>query len=148
MSDAPIVPQDYASGVKVVDIGDIRVARGMTRRPISSCRHMNQVYCEKERRVWCKDCESDVDAFDAYKMLVNFVDAKIKNLHLREKAVSEAESKALRSRAAKVMDDEWRKVKTVPLCPHCREAILPQDVVGGVARASKMIVFKSRNNEG
>src|SRR5699024_12202317 len=121
MSDAPIVPQDYASGVKVVDIGDIRVARGMTRRPISTCRHMNQVYCVKERRVWCKDCESDVEAFDAYKMLVNCVDAKIKNLHLREKAVNEAESKALRSRAAKVMDDEWRKVKTVPVCPDCRD---------------------------
>lgn len=31
MSDAPIDPQDY--GVKVVQIDDLRVARGLTRRP-------------------------------------------------------------------------------------------------------------------
>lgn len=41
---APIEPQDYLYGTKVVQIEDLRVARGMTRRPVSSCRHRKLVY--------------------------------------------------------------------------------------------------------
>ena len=33
MTDRPIEPMDYLHGVKVVDIGDLRVARGETRGP-------------------------------------------------------------------------------------------------------------------
>lgn len=33
MSDAPIEPHEYLYGVKVVQIEDLRVARGLTRRP-------------------------------------------------------------------------------------------------------------------
>src|SRR5690606_34525923 len=66
----PIEPLDYISGVKVVDIGDIRVARGMSRRPASSCKHHHLHYDTAERRIWCRDCETDVEAFDSFKMLV------------------------------------------------------------------------------
>ena len=40
----PIVEQEYLSGLKVVDIGDLRVARGMSRRPVSTCHHRPLVY--------------------------------------------------------------------------------------------------------
>uniref|UniRef100_A0AAU8GSA2 Uncharacterized protein n=1 Tax=Pseudomonas phage PACT201 TaxID=3230130 RepID=A0AAU8GSA2_9VIRU len=33
MSDAPIEPHEYLYGVKVVQIEDLRVARGLTRQP-------------------------------------------------------------------------------------------------------------------
>lgn len=129
MSDAPIEPKEYLCGVKVVQIEDLRVARGMTRRPFSSCRHRKLVYDDKERRVWCSDCESEVEPFDAFTGLVERMDGHIKNLKSRELKVKEAESFSLRSRAAKAMDMAWRSRKMVPQCPSCNSAIFPEDVL-------------------
>lgn len=147
MSDAPIEPQDYLYGVKVVDIGDIRVARGLTRRPVGSCRHFFQVYDDKERRIWCRDCESEVEPFDAYMRLVEVMDGHIKSLNKRSQQVKEAEQHAVRSRAAKVMDEAWRSTKMAPLCPHCMAAILPEDVARGVATTSKSLVTAARKKK-
>ncbi|MGE4335843.1 MAG: hypothetical protein AB7E55_07700 [Pigmentiphaga sp.] len=147
MSDAPIEPQDYTWGVKVVDIGDIRVARGMTRRPASTCNHRHQVYDDKERRIWCSDCESELEPFDAYMRLVETMDSHIKNLQRREQQVKEAEQHVARSRAVKVMDEAWRSTTMAPLCPHCNAAILPEDVARGVAKASKKLIIARRNKQ-
>lgn len=144
VSDAPIDPQDYLYGVKVVQIEDLRVARGMTRRPISSCRHKTLVYDEKERRVWCSGCESEVEPFDAFVGIVGVFSAGMSQIKRRGSELAEAEKFQIRSRAAKVMDDAWRSTKTAPLCPHCNTAILPEDVVGGVAKTSKAIVTAAR----
>jgi hypothetical protein len=75
MSKAPIEPQEYLYGVKVVQIEDLRVARGLTRRPFSSCRHKSLTYDDKERRIWCRDCETEVEAFDAFVGLVEVFSA-------------------------------------------------------------------------
>ncbi|MBF6615544.1 MAG: hypothetical protein ITG07_02340 [Candidimonas sp.] len=147
MSDAPIEPHEYLYGVKVVQIEDLRVARGLTRRPQSSCRHKKLVYDDKERRIWCSDCETEVEPFDAFTGLVQRMDAHLKKLQHREQAVKEAEAFALRSRAAKVMDEAWRSTKMAPLCPHCKSAILPDDVVGGVAKTSKSLVLAARKRK-
>jgi ribosomal protein S27E len=147
MSSTPIEPQDYLYGVKVVQIEDIRVARGMTRRPISSCKHRKMVYDDKERRVWCSDCETEVESFDAFIYLVEKFSAASSRINQRASDLAEAEKFQIRSRAAKVMDDAWRSTKTAPLCPHCNNAILPEDVVGGVAKASKSIVLAARKRQ-
>lgn len=42
------------------------------------------------------------------------------------------------------MDEAWRSTKTAPLCPHCNNALLPDDVVGGLASASKALVVAAR----
>jgi len=41
-NDPPIIEQEYIAGVRVVDIGDYRVARGMTRRAHNSCPHCQE----------------------------------------------------------------------------------------------------------
>ena len=144
---APIEPQDYLYGVKVVQIEDLRVARGLTRRPHSSCEHKKLVYDHNERRVWCSDCESDIEAFDAFRSLVERVHGANAQLRRRSEALAEAEQFQVRSRAAKVLDEAWRSAKTAPLCPHCNTAILPEDVVGGVAKASKALVLAARKRQ-
>lgn len=148
MSGAPIEPQDYLYGVKVVDIGDIRVSRGMTRRPHSACAHRQQVYDDKERRIWCKDCETELEPFDAYMCLVGVMDGHIETLKRREEQVKSAEAFSLRSRAAKRMDEYWRSHTMAPMCPHCDGAILPEDVVNGLAQKSKSIEIASRKRSG
>lgn len=144
MSDAPIIPQDYTYGLKVVQIEDLRVARGMTRRPSSSCRHKKLVYDDKERRIWCSDCESEVEPFDAFVGLCEVFSAGANKLNRLLREAREAEKFQARSRAVKILDEAWRSKTMAPLCPHCHEAILPEDVAGGVAQASKQLVVASR----
>lgn len=144
---APIEPQDYIYGVKVVQIEDLRVARGLTRRPLSSCAHKKLVYDHNERRIWCSDCESEVEAFDAFEGLVARLHGANAQLRRRSEELAEAEQFQARSRAAKVLDEAWRSTKTAPLCPHCNTAILPEDVVGGVAKASKALVLAARKRQ-
>lgn len=147
MSDAPIEPQDYIYGVKVVQIEDLRVARGLTRRPASSCRHKQLIYDQGERRVWCQDCEAEVEAFDAFVGIVEVFSAGMSKLNTRRRELAEAEQFQIRSRAAKVMDEAWRSTKMAPLCPHCMTAILPEDVAGGVAKTSKSLVVAARKRK-
>ncbi|MHC2144085.1 hypothetical protein [Pseudomonas sp. 210_17 TE3656] len=147
MSDAPIEPQEWTYGVKVVQIEDLRVARGLTRRPASTCRHKNLVYDDKERRVWCSDCEAEVEPFDAFMGLVQVFSAGTNRINRRAAELAEAEKFQIRSRAAKVMDEAWRSKTMAPLCPHCNTAILPEDVVGGLASASKALVIAARKRQ-
>lgn len=147
MTDRPIDPQDYLYGPKVVQIGDLRVARGLTRRPKTSCRHKSTVYDLGERRVWCRDCETEVDPFDAFIGVVEVWESARNNHKRRERELAEAEAFTLISRASKVIDTVWRSKRSVPLCPHCHEAILPGDVVGGVSTASRELVEQRRKNK-
>lgn len=126
--DPPIVPQDYLAGTTVVDIGDIRVARGMSRRPSLICRHLKLVYDNQERRIWCRDCETNIEAFDAFQMLVDRAYAAYADIKKRKAEVAAAEQHALISRAAKAADKAWRG-RMVPACPHCRRGILPEDAL-------------------
>lgn len=147
MSKAPIEPQDYLYGPKVVQIEDIRVARGMTRRPASSCRHKQLVYDDNERRIWCQDCEAEVEAFDAFLQLCSVFQKAKSDIDRRLQNLADAEAFQIRTRAAKVMDEAWRSRNMAPLCPHCNAAILPEDVVGGVARAGKKFVIAARKKK-
>nr|WP_295467460.1 hypothetical protein [Mesorhizobium sp.] len=128
----PIIPQEYLSGVKVVDIGDVRVARGLTRRSVSSCPHQYMLYDTNERRIWCASCETEVDAFYAFKNLVEHFDAAEKDIDRRKTALGEAEAFQVRSLAAKAIDDVWRRRKRVPACPHCKQGLFPEDFARGV----------------
>lgn len=128
----PIEPQEFLGGVKVVDIGDLRVARGLSRRPFSSCRHPRLHYDKTERRVWCPDCEQNIDAFDAFEQIVGQFDRASKDIRGREAKVSEVEGFQARSLAAKAMDEAWRKRSMVPACPHCSRGLMPEDFAKGV----------------
>jgi ribosomal protein S27E len=127
MANEPIEPQAFLGGVTVVDIGDARVARGMTRRPHVSCRHNSLVYDNRERRVWCSDCERDVDPFDAFEILVKYHDDAVGRIKRREKAVAEAEAFSIISIAAKTIDKAWRSKNMVPACPSCGNGLFPDD---------------------
>lgn len=144
MSDEPIEDVNYLHGVTVVDIGDIRVSRGMTRRPHSSCSHRRMAYDPKERRIWCKDCERDVDAFDAFVILTEQYHGAYDRLKDEQQKLVEAKSFNIRSVAAKAVDEAWRKKKTVPACPHCSNGLFPEDFVNGVGLIGREFALARR----
>lgn len=123
----PIEPLDYIGGVTVVDIGDARVARGMSRRPVSACKHKSMVYDHKERRVWCKECETDIEGFDAFLILVEQFDRASMDIERRLEQLAEAEKTNITRIAAKNMEKAFRRRHMVPCCPHCKAGILPED---------------------
>src|SRR5258706_10856465 len=133
----PIESLGFIAGVTVVDIGDIRVARGLTRRPYSACRHIAMMYDDRERRIWCSDCEQDIEPFDAFKCLVESYDHRAKDLTRREQAVIEAERFQLRSIAAKKIDQAWRSRNMVPACPHCGHGLFPENFKDGMSMLGK-----------
>lgn len=132
MANPPIEPQDFLGGVTVVDIGDLRVARGLTRRPVSSCKHARLHYDKQERRIWCRDCEQDVEAFDAFELLVAQYHRAYQDMVKRQKELDEAERFQTRSLATKALDEVWRRRKYVPACPSCRSGLFPEDFANGV----------------
>lgn len=135
-NDPPIVEQDFLYGVKVIDIGDYRVARGFTRRASSGCPHHSLVYDNQERRIWCKDCEKDVEPFDAFKGIAENFSKQTSILQRRENKINEAEQHNLISLAAKVIDEAWRRKKMIPCCPHCNAGLMPEDFKGGIIRST------------
>lgn len=146
MTDAPIEPQNYSHGLKVVDLGDIRVSRGKSKRPFSECHHQNMSYDAQERRIYCHDCKNEIEAFDAFCKIAENFDGALKVLQYRQEAVEEAESHSVISRAAKAIDKIWRSRKSVPCCPHCNESLLPNDMVNPM-RASKALAIAKRKRK-
>ena len=122
----PIEPGDYISGVKVVDFGDLRVARGMSRRPFIMCAHRGMVYDQKERRIWCRDCETDVEPFDAFILLVENMSEAVHKIERDRAMLDEALSFSVISVAAKTIDQAWRSRNMVPACPTCGHGLFPE----------------------
>lgn len=135
--DPPIESPGFVGGVTVIDIGDVRVARGLTRRAHSSCPHRQMMYDQNERRIWCRDCEREIEPFDGFRILVEQYDKAHHSLKRRETQVLEAEKFQLRSIAAKKMDEAWRSRNMVPACPHCSHGLFPENFKSGMSMMSR-----------
>ena len=148
MSDPLIVDPGFLYGVKVVDIGDLRVSQGLSRRPLSACNHTNLDYDSKERRIWCEDCEHDVEAFDVFLQIVGYFHAAISDIKKRRERLASAEKFQARSLAVKSLDKVWRSRTIVPACPHCNRGLLPEDYKFGVERVGKEFEIARRRKKG
>ena len=147
--DPPISEVSYGHGVTVIDIGDIRVSRGRTRRPYSSCGHRRLSYDTQERRIWCRDCEREVEPFDAFERLVEAYARAHAQLQKRREELEQVENFRARSLAARQMDKAWQKRKTVPACPHCHQGLLPEDFKHGIRMTvSRRFAEKQRERKG
>lgn len=132
--DPPIEEQEYIVP-QVIDFGDIRVARGMSRRPAVQCVHNSLTYDLSERRVWCRDCETTLEGFDAFMVLVErwqMIDRDIRRKHAE---AQEARASVVHRIAARELESIWRH-KMAASCPHCNAGLLPEDVerCGSVSR--------------
>lgn len=125
-SDPPIKEQNFLVK-QVVDIGDYRVARGISRRPHSLCLHNNLMYDPAERRIWCSDCERTLDPFDAFMGIVERFQTISRVYDARLKSVEMAESSLLHRIAAKALDKIWA-ARMAAVCPHCRGALTADDM--------------------
>lgn len=143
--DPRIEAQNFLGSVNVVDFGDIRVARGLSRRsPLLACAHRKMVYDERERRIWCDDCESTVEPFDAFRALVEQFDKASKRADKEIKEARAALEHSLIARAAKVVDKAWRSRRMAPCCPHCSRGLLPEDFANGLKRSVSLMLERQK----
>lgn len=142
--DTPIEEQNYLYGINVVDIADIRVARGRAKREQPNCRHRRLMYDQDERRVFCDDCKKTIDNFDAFMNLVNVFSSATAKIDKKEKELNDALKYNIRRLAAKKMDEAWLSKTMIPCCPHCKTGLLPEDALNITSYKSKELEIARR----
>jgi hypothetical protein len=142
MTDDPLTPFG-----EVIDLAGVRMQRGYSLSTAPKCKHLNLRYEHtlKERRVWCADCERDLDPFDALMVLADHLHDMLNAAkHMRQKA-AEAVQAVARLRAVKALDKAWSGNVMAVDCPHCRGGLLPEDfVTGGVGQQSRELELARR----
>lgn len=140
--DAPIEEQAFIVP-QVIDFGDIRVARGLSRRPYNACNHTNLTYDTAERRVWCVDCRSTLEGFDAFMTMVGYFQRL--EAHARQKLdeAVKARDAVVHRIGAKALEGVWRG-KMAACCPHCQRGILPEDAERMAAISREIEIARRR----
>ena len=147
--DKEIIPREDAQpfSCTVIDLADMRVRFGLPKIR-NRCEHKNLVYNIGERRVWCKECETEVGNFDAFMTLVRNFAKMVKEANRKTAELNEALKSAARLRATKALDKEWGRKRMVPCCPHCKKGLMPEDFADGVThRVSKEYELARRKKE-
>lgn len=124
--DPQIVEPGYLTS-QVIDIGDFRVARGLSRRPHSVCQHARILYDMSERRVWCEDCENTIEAFDALMLFVKHFE-QVERITKRKRDEAEAARGAILNRIAAKQVEKTLRRKMAVTCPHCRRGLTAKDL--------------------
>lgn len=127
-NDAPIDELNYLR-CQIIDIGDLRVARGKARYEFAGCSHRRLTYDSDERRVWCTECEKTLPAFDAFMVVIRDYQGWFNNLTDRQAKIEEMEKTQLHLRGARAIEKSWMG-RRAPRCK-CGAAMLPEDFQSG-----------------
>lgn len=144
--DPPIEPVNYRIP-QVVDLAGVRIARGMAKRPLHRvCRHRSLVYATDERRIYCEDCKTSLEPFDAFMVLIDYWQEMDREATRRFEKATEAKNAVIHRIAAREIEKTWR-AKMAMGCPHCDRGILPEDVQGRMRMMSREIEIARRAKE-
>lgn len=141
---APLEPFADPHG-RIIDIGEFRIRHGRTpyKEEKMLCRHANLIVSQSERRIWCEDCQKDIEPFEVvlkFQREWGRIDAHYRSEHAK---AQEALSATLIRRAAKSIDRTWGR-KMAPCCPGCNIALLPEDFANGAISAVSMEYEEAR----
>jgi len=112
----------------VIEIDQLRLERRLNK----VCLHKRLSYDPHNEYIECQDCGLPVQPFKAFMILVNNYNSAIATLQTREKDLQALEERCGRNLliATRRVDQAWRSKGMAPTCPHCNEAILPEDGFG------------------
>ena len=102
------------------------------------CEHKKITLDDNGDIVTCDECGRQLDAYLMLRRMCEKWGAHQRELDVyrdeiqafRDRIAREAEG-SLALRAARRVEKAWRSHSMAPICPHCREAILPEDGFGG-----------------
>lgn len=113
---------------EIIEIGAGKFERKWQER----CPHNYLFYDPKEETVTCKDCKRDIHGFKAFLILLfrwQEAEDKLKSRYAELEELEKRVNKGL-LKATKKVDHAWRRNNSVPVCPHCNEAIFIEDGFG------------------
>lgn len=115
----------------IITIGDYSLGKKSQYDGTSKiCRHLHLEFDENGHIVLCLDCNQQVEPFFALTMLADEYRKAFQRLEDDRKRFEAEKEESITSAAAKKVDKVWRSRTMTPLCPHCKEAILPEDGLG------------------
>lgn len=126
----------------VVQIGDFRVTLARRERR-GVCQHLRITLDPTGEIVKCDDCGEMISAWYALQTLVGWWGEAAAELSARQARQAEAEAKTVGLRAAQRVERAWRSRTMVPTCPHCHEAIFPEDGFG-TSNTNRVIALRRR----
>lgn len=119
----------------VIEFGELRVRREqrMSLFTKDRCRHFNMTLDDNGDIVTCDDCGKQLSAFWALQLITEQYKAAWAKVQATGDRINREAQTSLHLRAAVKVEKAWRSRTMVPTCPHCHEAIFPEDGFGGSA---------------
>jgi hypothetical protein len=144
LKETPIHPTG-----ELIDLAGVRIQRGIPKYNPNQCKHKNILYhcSHSERRIWCSDCERDIEPFDAFMIFARQFEEMISEAQDMRQKAAEALRTTARLRATKVLDKAWSGNVMAVACPHCRGGLLPEDFARGSDQTSREIEIARRNRK-
>jgi len=127
---------------KIIDLGSLRVSRSEIKA--KNCNHLSLSYDPIEKTIWCNDCKAFIDPFNAFLNIVYNLECAYEKLNRERHDLAIAKQKEVSLIAAKKVEEAWRSRTMLPSCPHCSEAIFPEDNLGSIMTNKQMAIDKRR----
>lgn len=127
---------------QILEIGEFRITRERQAK-WDGCKHVHLTLDDDAEIVMCDDCEKQVGSYAALRMLVNRWEKLQSRAESQHHMLVAASEKTICLRAAQRVERAWRSRSMVPNCPHCREAIFPDDGFGSTS-TNKEIALRRR----
>jgi hypothetical protein len=144
IKETPILPTG-----ELIDLAGVRIQRGTPKYNPNQCKHKNILYQSnsKERRIWCSDCERDIDPFEAFMMLSEHLEEMLSDAKSMRRQAFDALKNTARLRATKALDQAWSGNVMAVACPHCHGGLLPEDFTNGGHQTSREIEIARRKRK-
>jgi hypothetical protein len=134
---------------EVIQIGDLalrRKDRGYGFTKPGECKHFKLTLDDNGDLVQCDDCKVYVSAYWALKLLTLQFERGQSALKAGWAQLAERTKERATLLATRKVDEAWRSRSMVPACPHCHEAIFPEDGLGSHT-VNKEIAQKRRADQ-
>lgn len=129
----------------VIEFADIQIRFKRKQWNPDECKHKHLSYSPSDEEIICEDCDKVIPSFKAFMLLVDRYRDAYAGLDRRLDEIKELEAKANIGllRATRKVNGAWRTRGMVPCCPHCKEAIFPDDGLGD-SMTNKEMALQSR----
>lgn len=131
----------------IIEFGALRLKRERRKQSQGEgdCRHWNMTLDDDGEIVTCDDCGKQLGAYWALRLITEQYQRAWQRVNAAREAHAASTAKHLVLNAAQKVEKAWRSRSMVPSCPHCHEAIFPEDGFGG-AMTNREIALRRRKS--
>lgn len=119
----------------VIRFGEIKFKK----KRENSCKHQGGMeYDPTTEQIECSDCGLILNNFKAFMLVVERFGGYQAERKRDIEKLTKLKEETLVLKAAKEAESAWRSRSMVPTCPHCHEAVFPEDGFGGSSTNREM----------